>query len=62
MSLKELMLKTKAAYEHGKMDYHAGAVFDPDTPLIVYNNLSSVDQSYIKEAYSNGFHEAESAA
>jgi len=56
---KELIPKLKAAYEHGRMDYYAGAPYNPKTPLAVYDNLSKIDQAFIMSAWSDGYRDAE---
>jgi hypothetical protein len=50
-----LEIKLKTAYEHGRLDFLAGAPCNPDTPLIVYDNLSSVQQAVIKQAWVDGW-------
>jgi hypothetical protein len=47
--------KIKAAYENGRLDFLAGAPCDPNTPLVVYDNLSSVQQAVIKQAWADGW-------
>ena len=47
--------KAAAAYYHGGQDFYAGAPCDPSTPLVVYKDLVAEEQSYISEAYMNGW-------
>ena len=48
--------KLKAAYEHGRMDFLAGASCDPKTPLAVYDNLGAPHKKLIAESWLNGWH------
>jgi hypothetical protein len=48
--------KCNAAYQHGRMDFRAGAPCDPKTPLTVYSNLSEEDKKLIAESWLNGWH------
>jgi len=59
---RDLLPKLKAAYEHGRLDFLAGAPYDPATPLVVYDNLPKMDQAYIKQAWSDGYRAAEASA
>ena len=45
----------KAAYQHGRLDFLAGAPCDPMIPLKVYRNLNKEQQVYIMEAWVNGW-------
>jgi len=47
--------KAKAAYEHERMDYLAGAPCDPNIPLRVYSGLGGEQQAYIMESWANGW-------
>ncbi|MDR2717701.1 MAG: hypothetical protein LBB89_06515 [Treponema sp.] len=55
MIARTLENKAKAAYEHGKMDFWAGAPRDPQTPLRVYRDLTKEQQTIIMEAWENGW-------
>jgi len=47
--------KIKAAYEHGRMDFWAGAPYDTQTPLRVYRDLNKFQQVVISQAWSDGW-------
>jgi len=47
--------KAQAAYEHGRLDFLAGAPCDPLTPLQVYHDLSEDQKIDIMEAWVNGW-------
>jgi len=55
--MRTLENKAKAAYQHGRMDYLAGAPCDPNTPVIVYNDLSKEEQIYVMESWMNGWND-----
>jgi hypothetical protein len=55
MIARTLENKAKAAYEHGRMDFLAGAPCDPITPLRVYRDLDEEQQAVIKQAYADGW-------
>jgi len=48
--------KLKAAYQHGRMDFLAGAPCDPKTPLAVYSHLGEGDKKLIAESWMDGWH------
>jgi len=50
-----LWSKVKAAYEHGKMDFHAGYPFDPNTPLVVYGNLGEPEKEAVMRSWTDGW-------
>lgn len=47
--------KTSAAYEHGRMDFRAGAPCDPKTPLKIYRDLNDDQKILIMESWMNGW-------
>jgi cephalosporin hydroxylase len=51
----DLERKAKAAYEHGRMDFLAGAPCDPKTPLGVYRDLNEDQRIYVMESWMNGW-------
>jgi hypothetical protein len=53
-----LECKVKVAYENGWLDYLAGASCDPETPLVVYDDLDPEEQKVISKAWEEGWYEA----
>jgi hypothetical protein len=53
--MSTLESKAKAAYQHGRLDYLAGASCDPQTPLRVYSDLSKEEQAIIMNSWTNGW-------
>jgi len=51
----DLEIKGKAAFEHGRLDFKAGARFDPETPLVVYRDLCKEDRDYIMASWAEGW-------
>jgi hypothetical protein len=55
MTVRTLASKVIAAYEHGKMDFLAGAPRDPKIPLNVYRDLDEAEQTYIMDSWTEGW-------
>jgi len=48
--------KLKAAYEHGRMDFRAGAPCNPETPKAIYSGLSELLRNIIVQSWVDGWH------
>jgi hypothetical protein len=55
MITRTLENKAKAAYQHGRMDFRAGAPLDPQTPLRIYSDLNESQKIIIMESWMNGW-------
>jgi hypothetical protein len=49
--------KLKAVYEHGRLDFRAGAKFDKTTPLKVYTDLSVGERALVMMTWADGWHD-----
>jgi hypothetical protein len=59
--IRTLESKVNAAYEHGRKDFLAGTPCNPDTPLLVYRDLTPQEQAVIKQAWVDGWKDAADA-
>ena len=50
--------KLMAAYQNGRMDFHAGAPCDPKVPKAFVSGLSSLQASLVKQAWADGWLDA----
>ena len=48
--------KLNAAYQHGRMDFKAGAPCKPKTPLVVYGGLSELQRNLVMQLWVDGWH------
>ena len=51
--------KIKAAYQHGRMDFLAGAPCKAETPLFVYDNLDEKQKIQISLSWIGGWKDEE---
>ena len=47
--------KLNAAYQHGRMDFRAGAPCDPIMPLVVYDGLSELQRNLVMQCWVDGW-------
>lgn len=57
--IRTLENKVKAAYQHGRMDYLAGAPCNAETPLVVYRDLNEKQKIQVSLAYIGGWKDQE---
>ena len=54
--------KKRAAYEHGRMDFHAGAVCDPRVPASFIEGLTAFDKNAVIQSWIEGWHDGKEQA
>jgi len=48
--------KMRAAYEHGRRDYRAGAICKPTIPMSWCDGLSELQRKFIELSWVDGWH------